>query len=129
MSHFSQLYTIENWLTSLARWANSIPQVFWVEQDGELPVPTVHNIAVPLLELQDLVRQCVNKAIVIIERDLLFGATLEDLVPSTANQHFFVESPTFHEPGKNFIDLPANQSRFQPLRAHVLSKLVNDPHL
>ena len=51
MSHFSQLYTIENRLTSLARWANSIPQVFWVEQDGRLPIPTVHNITVLLLEL------------------------------------------------------------------------------
>ena len=50
-------------------------------------------------------------------------------MPSTANRHFFVESPTFHEPGKNFIDLPANQLRFQPLRAHVLSQIVNEPHL
>ena len=129
MSHFSQLYTIENRLTSLARWANSIPQVFWVEQDGRLPIPTVHNITVPLLELRDLVHQCVHKAIAIIEKDLLFGAKLEDLVPSTANRQFFVESPAFHEPGKNFVDLPANQLRFQPLRSHVLSRLANDPHL
>ena len=128
-SHFSQLYTIEKRLTSLARWANSIPQVFWIEQDGQLPIPSVHNIPVPLLELRDLVHQCVNKAIDIMEKELLFGGKLEDLVPSTANRQFFAESPTFHEAGKNFIDMPANQSRFQPLQAHILDQLTSNPHL
>ena len=112
MSHFSQLYTIEKQLSSLAQWANSIPQVFWIEQDGQLPIPSVHNIPVPLLELRDLVHQCVNKAIDIMEKELLFGGKLEDLVLLTANHQFFAESSSFHEAGKNFIDLPANQSCF-----------------
>jgi len=100
-----------------------------VEQDGQLPIPSVHNIPVPLLELRDLIHQCVNKAITIMEKELLFGGKLEGLVPSTANRQFFAESSTFHEVSKNFIDLPANQSCFEPLWAHILNQLVNDPHL
>ena len=64
-----------------------------------------------------------------MEKELLFGGKLEDLVLSTANHQFFADTSAFHEAGKNFINLPANQSCFQPLWAYTLDQLTSNPCL